>query len=70
MTRRHFFGVNAALPAALAAPQSQAPAPRKGPRPPNILFILSDQMTPFMTGPYGCRVAAIKAIPGPRPVPV
>ena len=50
MTRRHFFGLNAALPVALAAP-------RTGPRPPNILFIISDQMTPFMTGPYGCRVA-------------
>jgi choline-sulfatase len=54
MTRRHFFGVNAALPAAAAQPAQPA---RKGSRPPNILFILSDQMTPFMTGPYGSRVA-------------
>ena len=25
--------------------------------PPNILLIMADQMTPFMTGPYGQRVA-------------
>lgn len=57
MTRRHFFGVNAALPAALATPQAPASAARNAPRPPNILFIISDQMTPFMTGPYGSSVA-------------
>jgi choline-sulfatase len=57
MTRRNFCSLPAALPAAAAAQPGSSQTPRKGPRPPNILFIVSDQMTPFMTGPYGSRVA-------------
>jgi hypothetical protein len=56
VTRRQFFAVNAALPAL----QAQTPRPAataSASRPPNILFILVDQMTPFLTGPYGSRVA-------------
>src|SRR5579862_9207327 len=58
MTRREF----AKLPAfgaagALAAQQNvrQSAQPRKGP--PNIIFVMADQMTPFMTGPYGQKAA-------------
>ncbi len=51
MTRRSLMQ----LPAAMAAPGVRgAPA---GGRPPNILFIMADQMTPFMIGPYGQRAA-------------
>jgi choline-sulfatase len=35
----------------------QTAAPARGGKPPNILFILVDQMTPFMIGPYGQRAA-------------
>jgi choline-sulfatase len=52
MTRREF----AKLPAFAAQLSAQQPAqPRKGP--PNIIFVMADQMTPFMTGPYGQKVA-------------
>lgn len=45
------------LPAVAAArPGSPAPQARGG-KPPHILFILVDQMTPFMIGPYGQRAA-------------
>ncbi|MBI4874696.1 MAG: choline-sulfatase [Acidobacteria bacterium] len=52
MTRRGFMQVPAA--AAVAAPQRAA---RNAGGPPNIVFILADQMTPFMTRPYGQRAA-------------
>jgi choline-sulfatase len=53
------------MPAAVAAGSeaaqviASAPGPRgqSGGKPPNILFILVDQMTPFMIGPYGQRAA-------------
>jgi choline-sulfatase len=56
MTRREFaklpaFG--AASAAAFAQPAAQQP--RKGL--PNIIFVMADQMTPFMTGPYGQKIA-------------
>lgn len=55
VTRRQFFGTNAAATASLAA-QAVAPSvPSSGA--PDILFILADQMTPLMTSPYGSRVA-------------
>ena len=55
MTRRSFL----ATPSAAAAAQTALPGPRNtgGVKPPNILFFLVDQLTPFMTGPYGQRVA-------------
>lgn len=61
MTRRHFLTTPAALPAASAALQTPA-TPAQTPRqrtgaPPNILFIISDQLTPFLTQPYGCAFA-------------
>src|SRR5947209_49215 len=56
VTRRQFFAANAAIPA-LQAQTAPRPAAPTGPKPPNILFILVDQMTPFMTGPYGSRIA-------------
>ena len=46
-----------------AAAQSSQPAPQqpstaqKPARPPNILFMMVDQLTPFMIGPYGQRAA-------------
>jgi choline-sulfatase len=56
VTRREFFAASAAVPGVQAQVQRAQPA-RTGPKPPNILFILADQMTPFMSGPYGCRAA-------------
>src|SRR5579862_9529318 len=56
VTRRQFFAANAALPALQAQTAKPRPA-AGGPKPPNVLFVLADQMTPFMTGPYGSRVA-------------
>src|ERR1051326_8906512 len=59
MTRREFaklpaFG--AAGASALAAQQNvRQSAPAKGL--PNIIFVMADQMTPFMTGPYGQKAA-------------
>ena len=45
-----------AAPASAAQPEGAA-ARRAGGKPPHILFILVDQMTPFMTSPYGQRAA-------------
>ena len=42
---------------ALQAQTRRVQSQTEGSKPPNILFILVDQMTPFMTGPYGSRVA-------------
>ncbi|MFB3830044.1 MAG: sulfatase-like hydrolase/transferase, partial [Bryobacteraceae bacterium] len=55
MTRRTLMQ----LPAAAAVrPETTAAQPAKGNgKPPHILFILVDQMTPFMIGPYGQRAA-------------
>src|SRR5436309_8973543 len=57
MTRRTLMQ----LPAAAAAPlpgaaNAQTPQPAAA-RKPNILFLMVDQMTPFMIGPYGQRAA-------------
>jgi choline-sulfatase len=49
MTRRDF----ARLPAFGAA--AALPAPAQGL--PNVIFVMADQMTPFMTGPYGQKAA-------------
>ena len=55
MTRRTLMQ----LPTMGLAPMSggAAAAAQAGGKPPNILFILVDQMTPFLTGPYGQRAA-------------
>ena len=55
MTRRTLMQ----LPAAAAAPSLSAaqPTPAAGGRKPNILFLMVDQMTPFMIGPYGQKAA-------------
>jgi choline-sulfatase len=58
MTRRTLMQLPAA--AAVVRPganAAQAAAPVRGARPPHILFIMVDQMTPFMIGPYGQRSA-------------
>ena len=55
MTRRTLMQLPAGVavrPAAASAAQASG-----GRRPPHILFILVDQMTPFMIGPYGQRAA-------------
>ena len=57
MTRRTLMQ----LPAAAAAPlpgaaNAQTTSPAAG-RKPNILFLMVDQMTPFMIGPYGQKAA-------------
>ncbi len=63
MTRRKFFEVNSSAVAgvSLARAQnsgaSQASQPPKTNTPPNILLIISDQLTPFMTTPYGSQIA-------------
>lgn len=58
MTRRTLMQLPAAAAArpAAPAPQTREAQPAKT-RSPNILFILVDQMTPFMIGPYGQRAA-------------
>ncbi len=54
MTRRTLMQ----LPATAALmPETRAAQPARSGRPPHILFILVDQMTPFMIGPYGQRAA-------------
>src|SRR6516164_1520410 len=58
MTRRTLMQ----LPAAAAAPSLNAAgaaqtAAAPGGRKPNILFLMVDQMTPFMIGPYGQKAA-------------
>ncbi|HTM49126.1 MAG TPA: choline-sulfatase [Bryobacteraceae bacterium] len=57
MTRRDF----ARLPAFGAAPALPSPAQAQrraaAGGPPNIIFFMADQMTPFMTGPYGQKLA-------------
>ena len=52
------------LPAAAAAPplgsasaQASQTTPSAGGKKPNILFLMVDQMTPFMIGPYGQKAA-------------
>lgn len=61
MTRRDLMQLPAAAAAAGvhidAAPAAPRGAGRAGSRPPNILFLMVDQMTPFMIGPYGQRAA-------------
>jgi choline-sulfatase len=58
VTRRQLIAAGAAFPSMQAAPAQGRPgAANSGPKPPNILFILADQLTPFMTGPYGCKAA-------------
>jgi choline-sulfatase len=54
MTRREFARLPV-LGAAGAAQLGAQQSPRKGL--PNIIFVMADQMTPFMTGPYGQKVA-------------
>jgi len=54
MTRREFAKLPALGVAGSAAAAAQ-PQPRAGL--PNIIFVMADQMTPFMTGPYGQKVA-------------
>ena len=54
ITRRELLLTGAAAPAAARTAWRPRPNNRK---PPNIIFILVDQMTPFMTGPYGQKVA-------------
>jgi choline-sulfatase len=54
MTRREFAKIPV-LGAAGVAPLAAQQQPRKGP--PNIIFVMADQMTPFMTGPYGQKIA-------------
>lgn len=56
VTRRQFFSAGAAVPGLHAQAQRLSP-PDNATRPPNVLFILADQMTPFMTGPHGNRIA-------------
>ncbi|HLJ17023.1 MAG TPA: choline-sulfatase [Bryobacteraceae bacterium] len=54
MTRRTFLHT----PVAAAAQSSLSkPASTSASAPPNILLLMADQMTPFMTGPYGQRAA-------------
>src|SRR5512137_1353511 len=55
LTRRSFLATTAAGPAVQSA--GQPAAGRAAGKPPHILFILVDQMTPFMIGPYGQRAA-------------
>jgi len=58
MTRRGFVQLPAATLAAGPLSAQQRPAAGAGPAGrPNIVFFLVDQMTPFMTGPYGQKVA-------------
>lgn len=54
MTRRTFLHTPLAAAAQTALPKADSSSVTK---PPNILFIMADQMTPFMTGPYGQRIA-------------
>ena len=58
MTRRTLMQLPAAAAAAGPSPAdvSQAVAQPAG-RKPNILFLMVDQMTPFMIGPYGQKAA-------------
>lgn len=63
MTRRTLMQLPAAATAALGANASPAPAAQErgtaasgSPRP-NILFLMVDQMTPFIIGPYGQKAA-------------
>ncbi len=56
MTRRDFVQLPAAAPLATVGSAAQPRAPKTG-GPPNIVFILADQMTPFMTCPYGQKIA-------------
>ncbi|MCX6636778.1 MAG: sulfatase-like hydrolase/transferase, partial [Acidobacteria bacterium] len=56
MTRRDFVQLPAAAPLATVGGAAQTRAPKTG-GPPNIVFILADQLTPFMTRPYGQKVA-------------
>ena len=63
MTRRTFVHMPAAAAGAAAGQGKSQPSPAPAPqlnrptRPPDILFILVDQMTPFMLGPYGQKAA-------------
>jgi len=66
LTRRSLMQLAAGTVAATGARPKTAKAredskaggtPALAGRPPNILFIMADQMTPFMTGPYGQRAA-------------
>lgn len=59
MNRRDFMKtpVQTTLAASLLQGQSAEARSEPAKKPPNILFIMADQMTPFMIGPYGQKVA-------------
>jgi choline-sulfatase len=59
MNRRDFMKtpVQASLAAGLLPGPSGAARPAADQSPPNILFIMADQVTPFMLGPYGQKIA-------------
>ncbi len=59
MNRRDFIKtpVQGALAASLLQTQAAGTPETTKTSPPNILFIMADQVTPFMLGPYGQKVA-------------
>jgi len=59
MTRRGFMELPAGVLAATGSSTAAQPEGSAGRASglPNILFIMADQMTPFMTSPYGQRIA-------------
>jgi choline-sulfatase len=57
MTRREFAKLPAFGAAGATALAAQQPARQSRRGPPNIIFFMADQMTPFMTGPYGQKAA-------------
>lgn len=57
MTRRTLMQMPGALGLAPSGGAAASQSAAGGGRPPHILFILVDQMTPFLTSPYGERAA-------------
>src|SRR5436190_6667805 len=58
LTRRNFLATTAVTPAVAAVQGAPASSTAKSSaKPPHILFILVDQLTPFMTSPYGQKAA-------------
>jgi choline-sulfatase len=57
MTRREFTRLPVSGAAAATAFAAQQPASQGRKGLPNIIFVMADQMTPFMTGPYGQKIA-------------
>jgi choline-sulfatase len=57
LTRRDFLASTAVTPAVAAAQSAPAAASKPSGKPPHILFIMVDQMTPFMTSVYGQKAA-------------